>query len=266
MSRVELLWRTILGRMKACFAQLADWTEERLPNGIGLLLVLFMRTVLLVEMEPVPLLSKDQDAAKQQGAVFSPDTYSEDISLYITRFEDCLTRILALEPESAPYLPRSGDFTEMCSSVMNGRTDVQCLEKLLLQRSIEDQETLRDRSRQLGLDLPMPFTQLSNVEIGFGITDGKVKHTLNWIYGFLNGFNVLEDAATFRTNQHDLGLAKCAMKPGDQLWILDGAYTPFCLRKLPNGKHQFLGEVYIHEIMDGEAVKYCQDPVQITLQ
>lgn len=39
---------------------------------------------------------------------------------------------------------------------------------------------------------------------------------------------------------------------GDELWLIMGADMPFVLRKLETGMYHFMGETYVHGIMDGE--------------
>ncbi|KAK5944387.1 hypothetical protein PMZ80_003668 [Knufia obscura] len=39
---------------------------------------------------------------------------------------------------------------------------------------------------------------------------------------------------------------------GDEIWLLLGADMPFILRKLETGMYHFMGEAYVHGVMDGE--------------
>lgn len=39
---------------------------------------------------------------------------------------------------------------------------------------------------------------------------------------------------------------------GDELWLIMGADMPYVLRKLETSKYHFMGEAYVHGIMDGE--------------
>lgn len=82
----------------------------------------------------------------------------------------------------------------------------------------------------------------------------------------MNGLISLSDAMVFRTETHLFGITSCLMQKEDEIWILDGAFAPICLRPLPSGKYQFLGEVHMEGIMDGEAVPFCDDPVSIALE
>lgn len=52
-----------------------------------------------------------------------------------------------------------------------------------------------------------------------------------------------------------MGLAPPTVKEGDEICILFGGCVPFILRKRPeNGLYQYIGEAYVSDIMDGEAI------------
>ena len=52
----------------------------------------------------------------------------------------------------------------------------------------------------------------------------------------------------------------------DGVWVLVGANTPVVLRELENGRHQFLGEAYVHGIMHGEATDLVSELTNIMLE
>jgi hypothetical protein len=58
----------------------------------------------------------------------------------------------------------------------------------------------------------------------------------------------------FRTEQNLLGIAAKSIKPGDGIWLVPGSRVPLILRKLSNGHYIFVGEAYLHGIMNGEAM------------
>lgn len=64
-----------------------------------------------------------------------------------------------------------------------------------------------------------------------------------------------------------LGLVPRAAQQGDQVWLFSGGRTPYILRPTDRpGQFTFVGEAYVHGIMDGEAVEGKQDsfkPVQL---
>ncbi|KAF4635119.1 hypothetical protein G7Y89_g2986 [Cudoniella acicularis] len=62
----------------------------------------------------------------------------------------------------------------------------------------------------------------------------------------------------FRTKKNLLGISAQSLIPGDQVWVLAGAAVPMVLR-LKNKKWEFVGEAYVHGIMNGEAVGPVED-------
>lgn len=58
-----------------------------------------------------------------------------------------------------------------------------------------------------------------------------------------------------------MGLALRSVCQGDEIWIIHGSRIPFVLRKQPDGSYAFLGEAYVHGIMDGEFFKRQNDLV-----
>ena len=61
----------------------------------------------------------------------------------------------------------------------------------------------------------------------------------------------------FLTSEKQLGLGHGSALPGDEVWILQGARTPFVLRRngnLGDDTFQLIGEAYVHGFMHGEAV------------
>jgi hypothetical protein len=58
----------------------------------------------------------------------------------------------------------------------------------------------------------------------------------------------------FSTEQNLLGIAAKSIKPGDGIWLVPGSRVPLILRKLSNGHYVFVGEAYVHGIMNGEAM------------
>ncbi|KAE8415301.1 heterokaryon incompatibility protein-domain-containing protein [Aspergillus pseudocaelatus] len=64
----------------------------------------------------------------------------------------------------------------------------------------------------------------------------------------------------YRTKLGYLGLGPWSVRPGDEVWVISGARTPFILRKsssddsLDTDKRSLIGETYVHGIMDGEAI------------
>jgi hypothetical protein len=44
-------------------------------------------------------------------------------------------------------------------------------------------------------------------------------------------------------------------QPGDAIWLADGAQTPYMIRSRgTKGVYEFVGDYYVHGVMDGSAV------------
>ncbi|KAF3484424.1 uncharacterized protein GIQ15_03748 [Arthroderma uncinatum] len=71
----------------------------------------------------------------------------------------------------------------------------------------------------------------------------------------------------FVTKERFLGLGPAGMEEEDDIWVLPGAGAAFVLRKMVSGaaeghpKYKFIGEAYIHGVMDGEAAEGREDEV-----
>ena len=58
----------------------------------------------------------------------------------------------------------------------------------------------------------------------------------------------------FITKKGYMGLGNFGTKPGDCVCILFGGPTPFIIRDLDAGHHQFVSDAYVHGVMYGEAL------------
>jgi hypothetical protein len=58
----------------------------------------------------------------------------------------------------------------------------------------------------------------------------------------------------FMASGDSFGKGPALMRAGDQVWLLRGARVPYVLRPLGDGTYEFLGEAYVHGIMQGEAL------------
>ncbi|KAF2493959.1 hypothetical protein BU16DRAFT_562915 [Lophium mytilinum] len=70
----------------------------------------------------------------------------------------------------------------------------------------------------------------------------------------------------FRTHTKFLGTGPRSLEVGDELWVLAGAPVPFVLRRLPNGRHQLVGEAYVYGLMHGEALEMGLNFEKTTLE
>lgn len=59
----------------------------------------------------------------------------------------------------------------------------------------------------------------------------------------------------FRTVSNYVGIGAQSLQKGDAVWVVAGAAVPIVLRRLPNGNWKLVGEAYVHDIMNGEAVR-----------
>lgn len=57
------------------------------------------------------------------------------------------------------------------------------------------------------------------------------------------------------TKSRSIGLASDNTRVGDEIWFLIGGKVPFILRRLENGNHAFIGELYLKGYMRGEICK-----------
>jgi hypothetical protein len=59
------------------------------------------------------------------------------------------------------------------------------------------------------------------------------------------------------TTKGYLGIGLAAAEVGDRVCIFLGGRVLYVIRSRDNGHYEFIGECYVHGVMDGEAVKNC---------
>lgn len=59
----------------------------------------------------------------------------------------------------------------------------------------------------------------------------------------------------FVTSSGNIGLGPLQLQEGDYVAIFLGFQVPFVIRELENGAYQLIGKAYVHNFMDGEALK-----------
>ncbi|SMY22211.1 unnamed protein product [Zymoseptoria tritici ST99CH_1A5] len=59
----------------------------------------------------------------------------------------------------------------------------------------------------------------------------------------------------FTTEAGRIGLGPMGLREEDVIAVLFGGQTPFVLRPLRDGRYKFIGECYVHGIMDGQAMQ-----------
>jgi hypothetical protein len=63
-----------------------------------------------------------------------------------------------------------------------------------------------------------------------------------------------------KTSEGDLAMGPDTLEVGDEACILFGGRVPFILRPDPNrSSHRLVGEAYVHQLMDGEAIQLWED-------
>ncbi len=70
------------------------------------------------------------------------------------------------------------------------------------------------------------------------------------------------------TKQGYMGLVPPLCKPGDLVYIILGAETPYIVcrrRSADQSTYELLGECYVHGMMDGEMLADAVGKVQLTL-
>lgn len=94
-------------------------------------------------------------------------------------------------------------------------------------------------------------------------------HTKTEIYTSLH--DMVVNQAFFITKNGYIGIRPPTTMAGDEVWVLFGGKVPFVLRRrgVPQGldageanEHLFMGDVYVHTIMDGEATTDCEQKVK----
>jgi hypothetical protein len=73
----------------------------------------------------------------------------------------------------------------------------------------------------------------------------------------IDSLRVCKNRRFFITKRGHLGIGPPTLKEGDVCCVLFGAKVPFILRRL-DSQHLLVGECYIHGIMRGEVLKWCQ--------
>jgi hypothetical protein len=77
--------------------------------------------------------------------------------------------------------------------------------------------------------------------------------------------NAVAGRRFFVTEQGMLGLGPRTMKEGDIIAVLFGGSVPFVLRPVKEGRHwRLVGDCYVHDIMDGQAVEIWRDSDRLT--
>lgn len=96
-------------------------------------------------------------------------------------------------------------------------------------------------------------------------TRGKEGYTHDKMHMVSSGYAIFESGfgnyyagrRLFRTGKGLLGLGPYSIQQGDQVWVVPGGRTPYIFRPLSDSRplqREFIGESYVHGIMDGEVM------------
>ncbi|KAE8447238.1 hypothetical protein EG329_010932 [Mollisiaceae sp. DMI_Dod_QoI] len=69
----------------------------------------------------------------------------------------------------------------------------------------------------------------------------------------------------FRGEKNFLGTGSRYVQPGDLICVLYGGQTPFVLREVEEGRMRFVGDCYVHGIMEGEALDLGLETVDFVM-
>lgn len=179
---------------------------------------------------------------------------------YMRELKNIIVALVDLEPDEAHLLPEPAEFDKLASS----QDDEEALMHLMAINT-EAHGQMEERARKLNLDLPEGFTRVTSPLMP-RCGSFASSHAFDWLMGFVNALGILGKASIFRTDNHLIGFAKGSVRHKDEIWILDGAYAPVCLRPMPNGGFECQGVVYMHELMDPKLASNFLDPRSIVLQ
>ena len=70
---------------------------------------------------------------------------------------------------------------------------------------------------------------------------------------------------TFITRRGYVGMGPATIKPGDVVYICFGACVPHILRRRPDNGYEFVGEAYVHGIMDGEFMSEGRESEEVEI-
>ncbi|CAH0047448.1 unnamed protein product [Clonostachys solani] len=77
--------------------------------------------------------------------------------------------------------------------------------------------------------------------------------------------DIAKHRCPFRTSTGRIGIGPHQMRSGDRIYVLAGAPVPYAMREGTDRKLRLLGEVYLHGIMDGEALNNVKSLDKIKL-
>jgi hypothetical protein len=94
-----------------------------------------------------------------------------------------------------------------------------------------------------------------NITELFSLTDAAKGG--DWTHYMIDSLRVCKNRRFFITKKGYLGIGPATSNDGDVCCVLFGATVPFILKR-HDSQYLLVGECYIHDIMRGEVLKWCQ--------
>lgn len=144
------------------------------------------------------------------------------------------------------------ELSELCQSDEAGNPDQL---RVVLRTAVADQEVWRgvNKPRLTTAHLDKVYSIFEHIDLSN--TDAKTLLAL----GPEDYYDQLKDAAQrrrpFSTSAGRIGIGPCQLAIGDRIYIFAGNTVPCLVRQGEDEKLRLVGEVFVHGIMDGEAIK-----------
>lgn len=247
-SRMEILWRTmILNEFQG--ASPAD-------DELGIVFPEFVKWLLMATI----------NHHLKQGETRDRNLLSEEeLYRYVEKLISCLETLKALDPRDAMFVP-----------------DSKQLRAVLETSTARQSNNADDMLSSPGSENPAPHSTLltkmapsQDDTAGYPILTSALENSRNQSSkvstreildkSFVSAFLPLMHASMARFRHFALGLTKASILPLDEVWILHGAPAPVFLRPTSCGRYQFLGDAYVHGIMQG-GISICGQLVPVILE
>jgi len=252
-SRVETLWRTLFNDD---LDPSSEHSQRPAPTGVGLMFPELIKVLMTLVFDREGFTRRylaDRSAGSIANTADGDNLSDQQIGSYVESLEKSLDILRSVEAAGAVCLPPKGYYKRLWLDHLASGEDNTALFDRCVAGAEEDGRSLLSRAERAGL-LPLADCLVKST---FKPAN-KEEYDL-WERRFGNRTMRLAPARLFRTTKQTLGLAKSPVRPGDEIWVLYGATVPFVLRpRAHNAGHtrcyEFMGEAYVHGIMDGEAV------------
>lgn len=123
-------------------------------------------------------------------------------------------------------------------------------QQAFLSTIVADVRRTRESVPCRGYAFDMYFSSLTADEINALPKEGAIAFSL----ALCNFMMTIWGRRLFWTTERYMGIGPGAMRRGDKICALFGGQVLYVLRDIRNGHHEFIGECYVHGLMDGEAL------------